>query len=481
MTSARFTRSRIFARYPELGDGVHSVVEMVWRDQRLLCRYRGADHIPERRGQQDVLPFPDGSIDYVLGVDVFEHLNPARQLALLTEMLRVSRKAACLSCAFEHPGQFGQAALKASLLDQLAGIPRAFADDFAIDLPKLSWIMDHVLRLGLAFDFFGDRTMLQHYAGLLLGQEFSFANALLERQHWKCPTEPALTGSTWDIFHSYALCIHKQRELGPAPAALPPPRGERASGDALSVYACCHNPADIEDFGGVKILRVGRAADGAPAGEPGDILSDGSRLLNSRWSEMSGLYRIWMEGPRSEVVGFCHYRRFFNFSNPAPAAPVTVIHRRDVPRVRDSFLAPGIHERCMAERLIIVPHEFGFGKSPFHQYADIHTAEDLCLLLSLISKRQPQLLPYARNLFSGTSLFPCNMFIMGWPLFDELCPVWFGLLREFESLVPAGRATAYQNRDLSFLAERLFDVLLRHAVDKLGVRLEQQPTYFVER
>lgn len=482
MTGAHFAGSRLFARYPELLDGRHSVLEILWHDRRIACRPRGGGHSPQALGPGDALPFPDGSTDYVVAIDAFEHLDAARQGALLSEMLRVSRKAACLSSAFEHPGKFGQAAMKASLLEELGGWPRAFAADFAIDLPKLSVFMDHVLTLGLPFDFFGDRTMLQHFAGLLLGHEFGFAAQLLERQQWKSPGDPALSGSIWDIFHSYALCIHKQQgfrsaALDPAPH---PADGQR-SGEALSVYASCHDEADVGDFGAVKVLRVGAAADGAATGEPSDRLADGSRLLNSRWSELSGIYRIWMEGPRSDVVGFCHYRRFFDFGDPAHGLPISVIHRRDVAAMRSRFLAGDIHARCMAERLAIVPHEFAFERSPFHQYADIHTADDLCLLVSLISKRQPHLLPYARNLFSGNALYPCNMFIMSWPLFEELCPVWFGILREFEALVPPGRASAYQNRDISFLAERLFDVWLRHAVDQRGVRLELRPTFFVER
>ena len=360
-------------------------------------------------------------------------------------------------------------------------MPHWLDDESKLDLPDLADVMDEVLGLGLPFDFFGDETMLLHYAGLLLRSESMVFEHLLKRQIFKSSGEPALSGSDWDIFHSYAFCIHKDRKPRAAALKASAPNHTSPPGPSMSIYACCHNAGDVQDFGDIKALKVGPAATNASPLELNDILHDSTRLLNSRWSELSGIYRIWMNGPRSDVVGFCHYRRFFDFSQHEPGRFMTTIHRRDLKAVSAHFIDDRVEELCLAENQVIVPHEFGFAHSPFHQYADIHNANDLCLLISLISRRHPELLPYARHLFSGRSLFPCNMFIMRWSLFEELCPVWFGILREFELLVPHGRATSYQNRDISFLAERLFDVWLRYAADQLGVQLRRMPTYFVER
>ncbi len=70
-------------------------------------------------------------------------------------------------------------------------------------------------------------------------------------------------------------------------------------------------PPDIPGF---THLLVGPAAVGLGPESATDKLRNGDSLLNQRWSELSAIYKIWQEGPRSEVVGFCHYRRYLSFS-----------------------------------------------------------------------------------------------------------------------------------------------------------------------
>ena len=489
MNTPSFTRSRLLGRYPELADLHKASLSIVWSNQGFRFEVRGVDPAnpdmpatatgPFQAIPRD-LPFADAIFDHVTFIGGLERQPRDQRGHVISEMLRVSRKAVFLSSPFAHPGQFGQRAALDAASSGSGGVPPWLEDESRLDLPSLSDVMDEVLGLGLQFDFFGDETLLLHYADLLLRSEPAVTGHLLMRQIFKSSGEPAISGSDWDIFHSYAFCIYKRQMPRVRAPRIDAPKHTSPAGPSMSIYACCHNAADVQDFGDIKVLKVGPAATNASPLELNDILHDSTRLLNSRWSELSGIYRIWMNGPRSDVVGFCHYRRFFDFSQHEPDRFMTTIHRHDLKAVSAHFIDDRAEEMCLAHNEVIVPHEFGFQHSAFHQYTDVHNANDLCLLISLISKRHPELLPYVRHLFSGRSLFPCNMFIMRWTLFEELCPVWFGLLREFELLVPHGRATSYQNRDISFLAERLLDVWLRYAADQLGATLRPTPTYFVE-
>lgn len=49
------------------------------------------------------MPLADGSFDFVVSVDVFEHVLPARREAFLKENLRVARRAAILAAPFRSP------------------------------------------------------------------------------------------------------------------------------------------------------------------------------------------------------------------------------------------------------------------------------------------------------------------------------------------------------------------------------------------
>lgn len=487
-----FTPSRVFEKYPELSAPDRTVLEVEIGDGGVVFRGRGQDAASDYAQEADVfrqgleagearLPFPDGAFDHVFCTAGFERLPRAARRTFIREMVRAANRSAVLSSSFEHPGELGQRAMIASWLATHGKLPKWLQVDAHLDRPKLEDVMDEVLILGLPIDFFGDRTMLEHVAGLLLRNEFEFAGSLLARQQFKSPGKPALTGTSWDIFHSYAVCIFKETDAAGLAPKQPASSAERTKGHPMAIYACCHNAKDIRDFGDVTVLKVGAAADSAAPGELTDILSDGSRLLNSRWSELSGYYKIWREGPTSSVVGFCHYRRFFDFRRPVADPGMTVVQEQQVPDIKARFVDQSAYDLCLTENQVLVPRPFPFPMSPFHQYADIHNADDLCLVVSLISKLHPELLPYARDMFSGNELFPCNMFVMRWSLFDQLCPIWFGILQAFEERVPAGRASAYQNRDISFLAERVFDVWLRYARDKLGIDLQYRPIFFVTR
>jgi hypothetical protein len=489
-----FSPSRIFSKYPELSVSDRTVLEVDIGESSVIFRCRGqdvdanADHTREaenfRQGLESgeaLLPFPDGAFDHVFCATGFELLPRAARRPFIRDMVRVASRSAVLSSSFEHPGKFGQRAMIESWLARHGKLPKWLQVDAQLDRPKLEDIMDEVLILGLPIDFFGDTTMLEHVANRLLGNEFAFANSLLSRQQFKSPGEPALSGSGWDIFHSYGLCIFKETDLSRLPPTQRASPATRPKGRSMAIYACCHNAKDIRDFGDVTVLKVGAAADSATPDDLTDVLSDGSRLLNSRWSELSGYYKVWREGPTSDVVGFCHYRRFFDFLSPAVDQGMTVVQEHQVPDIKARFVDHAAYDLCVSGSRVLVPRPFHFPASAFHQYADIHNADDLCLVVSLISKLHPELLPYARDMFSGNALFPCNMFVMSWSLFDQLCPIWFGILQAFEELVPPGRASAYQNRDISFLAERVFDVWLRYAKDKLGVDVQHRPIFFVTR
>jgi len=111
-------------------------------------------------------------------------------------------------------------------------------------------------------------------------------------------------------------------------------------------------------------------------------------------------------------------------------------------------------------------------------YAACHNSNDLCIIINIISERNPELIPFLSEFLSSRRLYANNMFAMPWCIFDELCSFWFDLLKGFENQVMGERASNYQNRDISFLSERVFDLWLRYKKSK-GLNVLELPIFFL--
>lgn len=423
------------------------------------------------------LQFADGQFDYVVCVDVLEHIREEDRKQAITEMLRVAGKRLILSCPIRQHGEVGEAQLAVWFDARHGGRPDWLVEHLVNGLPGLDGLVEILAGCGHVFSLYGNEGMLQHYGGLLLEYEFPLSQQLLAFHDRKTIFEPPVGNSEWDLFYSYAFHIDKPRRIGrqvkPVPAGL-----TNASG-STALYAACHDLSLVGDFGRVRPLLTGRATDTALPGMLTDVFANGERLLNSRWSELSGIYKIWQEGPKTDIVGFSHYRRLFDFSGENAVERERKISREELALRRHQLFDEAALQRC-AQDAVIVPKQFQLINTPWNQYSYDHNASDLCVLVSLISARAPELLPYLGNLMSGRSIYAYNMFVMRWEMFDTLCQTWFDILLEFERLVPVNRALAYQNRDISFLSERLFDAWIRFAVAQYQVKLVELPIFYVE-
>ena len=83
-------------------------------------------------------------------------------------------------------------------------------------------------------------------------------------------------------------------------------------------------------------------------------------------------------------------------------------------------------------------------------YCTMHNSSDWCWILSKIANKYPCLVPFVESQFNTNLLYGNNIFVTNWALFDQICSLWFDLLRDFERAKPP-RNNAYQGRDISFL------------------------------
>jgi Domain of unknown function (DUF4422)/Methyltransferase domain len=424
------------------------------------------------------LPFADDSYDYVICVDVLEHLAEGDRATALCELIRVARDKVLVSCPCGAAAEEGERAF-AGLFDAL-GLPRPgwLTEHFDNGLPRLGPIVQTLIDSGYAFEVAGNENRLQHYAGLLLDTALPVASGWNVEHATKTVLEPPVGAAAWDEYYSYLFTVDKRRrrheradeDISPLPAS-----DERAT---WALYAVVHDVSLMDDIAPIRYVCSGAATTGEiPPVEPPPLVDNG-HLPNWRWSELSAMYSVWKDGPATDVVGFCHYRRFFDFRPDAGDERETTITRSAISRVKPGSSFEEVVRR-VASGTIIVARSVDLGASVFDHYSRYHNADDYLQLLSIVSESHPELLPFFVQDLVSTELYCNNMFLMPWQLFDRLCSTWFPVLEEFCARADASRAQDYQNRDVSFLSERLFDTWVKY-VGAHGVEVEERPIFFVE-
>ncbi len=175
---------------------------------------------------------------------------------------------------------------------------------------------------------------------------------------------------------------------------------------------------------------------------------------NDLYCELTALYWGW-KNLRSDVVGLCHYRRYF--SEPG----------------KKEILSGNTLQRIMTETPLILPAKRHYwietGES---QFVHAHGAVPLDTVKGVLS----DLYPEYRNAFTRslerTSGHRFNMFIMRREQLNQYCTWLFDILFETERRLPDRSP-----RIMGFLSERLLDAW----VDTTETTCRELPVFYTEQ
>lgn len=173
-----------------------------------------------------------------------------------------------------------------------------------------------------------------------------------------------------------------------------------------------------------------------------DVSVEGENInhLNRYYSELTTMYYVWKNKRKSQLVGFCHYRRLFK-------------ECFDIDEGQCQVLA------------------INYGSSVFQHYKVAHNYQDLYDAIEFLNKQYGDDNKYSKYLLKGNTFIPCCCFIMHYSDFEKLCewlfPILFawdkknGLNMDPEKYMEKARRDFryddinYQCRAVAFLAERL--------------------------
>lgn len=135
-------------------------------------------------------------------------------------------------------------------------------------------------------------------------------------------------------------------------------------------------------------------------------------LDGSFYSELMSYKYIYDNVPLKKYIGFCHYRKYFNFLD-------------DIPDLDEIFS----EYDCIAAKPLI------YDVSIKEQYDTCHNIEDLYIVGGIIADKYPTYAKMWHNFIDGDLLVPYNMFIMKSEDFSEYIKFMFDILDEYVNIV----------------------------------------------
>lgn len=230
------------------------------------------------------------------------------------------------------------------------------------------------------------------------------------------------------------------------------------------VIVCCHKPIDRQ-FGNQYLpVHCGAALHKPIDGLQSDDFDGGISAKNPSYCELTGLYWAWKNLKDADVVGLCHYRRFFDFHRQA-RVPYQCFCPEDIGNKNLSI--PADIEMAVAKGAIVAPAPIYLRYSVATDFCCHHNSADFRLLESVAGGVGDLAMDFHQAMHNSEKLYSCNMFIMNRLEFDRMCNYMFSILQEVEAMVDCSAYDAYQQRLMGFLGERLMNVWFFHRRDRL--------------
>lgn len=227
----------------------------------------------------------------------------------------------------------------------------------------------------------------------------------------------------------------------------------------ISIYVACHKPFE-NPFGWksflynfLKYIEVGAYYHDEHFCDIKDNAGDSISEKNNTYNELTAQYWIWKNDHVSEIVGLCHYRRYFE--DP---------RNKDKKHLFFKMLKP-IHIKSVLKNYGFI----GIKTGPFETSCRerIKTSisglryEDISLVKQIILEKSGE--DYAKafdEIMDRNWNYLYNMFISSRDLFDSYSKWLFPILEEIDKRIDQNELEGQEKRFIGLWGEYLFNVFV---------------------
>lgn len=231
-----------------------------------------------------------------------------------------------------------------------------------------------------------------------------------------------------------------------------------------TIYIACHKPSWNPKHPFYQVIHVGAGNSNIELKGLRDDLGDSISHKNKHYCELTGLYWVWKNDKVSDIIGLCHYRRYFAFE----ASELQGLEKIE------QMINPSRINECLARCDIILPKPYLCPVSLADHYCLNHVSADWNTMEFAVKKLFPDYAFSMTRVFNNHWLYPYNMFVMRRSLFHNYMAWLFTILDELDKRIIIS-CDAYQARVFGFLAERLLTLY----VYKNNLTVEEKPIIFI--
>lgn len=185
-------------------------------------------------------------------------------------------------------------------------------------------------------------------------------------------------------------------------------------------------------------LHVGRAG-AQDLGYQGDDIGDSISRWNNYFGELTGVYWVWKNEKDADVIGICHYRRFF------------LNEQREL-------LGQQEYEEILGNYDIIVSNEVQADTNYLDYFGEAHNVKDLLTVGEVMREKYPEYAPYFQSAMEGNAYYHGNLMVMSRKLFQAYAEWLFDILFEVENRIDVESYDLYNQRVFGFLSEQMIKI-----------------------
>lgn len=195
------------------------------------------------------------------------------------------------------------------------------------------------------------------------------------------------------------------------------------------------------------------------------------QLNNHRCSEISAISYILSMDLKSDILGFCHYRRYLNLDDDSDDLNIPY---SDFSTYQNKFDSAVKVSNILNEYDLIVGTPISLNNTIENHYALYHYASDYYVMCNVILHNYTYLTDSLHESMQSTYLYASNILYGNSELVRNIFNTVLEILEKVSAFICVDNRSVYQQRDIAFLSERVFDIIIRYCLYS-KVRLKTLP------